>query len=77
MMNQSKTAPRALSSLSPDAVLDEHARGWRSKLFQAGSVLAVVLLASWYVDLLDFRTLANGVPAIATPTGRITTARLY
>lgn len=24
------------------------------------------LFASWYVDLLDFRTLANGVPAIAT-----------
>ncbi|MEP1702815.1 MAG: phosphonate ABC transporter, permease protein PhnE, partial [Marinobacter sp.] len=33
---------------------------------QAGLVLAVVFFASWYVDLLDFRTLANGVPAIAT-----------
>lgn len=68
-MNPSKTVPPPLSSLSPDAVLDEHARGWRSKLFQAGLVLAVVLLASWYVDLLDFRTLANGVPAIATLMG--------
>ena len=64
-MNHSKIDSPPLSSFSPDTVLAEHARGWRSKLFQAGLVLAVVLLASWYVDLLDFRTLANGVPAIA------------
>ena len=68
-MNHSKIDSPPLSSFSPDTVLAEHARGWRSKLFQAGLVLAVVLLASWYVDLLDFRTLANGVPAIATLMG--------
>lgn len=68
-MNHFSTDSAALSPAPSAAVLDEHARGWRSKLWQAGLVLAVVLFASWYVDLLDFRTLANGVPAIATLTG--------
>ena len=65
-MTHTTTEPAALSPASSASVLDEHARGWRSKLWQAGLVLAVVFFASWYVDLLDFRTLANGVPAIAT-----------
>lgn len=63
------TEPAALSPSPSAAVLDEHARGWRRNLWQASLVLAVVLFASWYVDLLNFRTLANGVPAIATLMG--------
>lgn len=63
------TESTALSPGPSAAVLDEHARGWRRNLWQASLVLAVVLFASWYVDLLNFRTLANGVPAIATLIG--------
>ena len=65
-MTHTTTEPAALSPAPAASVRDEHARGWRSKLWQAGLVLAVVFFASWYVNLLDFRTLANGVPAIAT-----------
>ena len=65
-MTHTTTEPAALSPAPSASVLDEHARGWRSKLWQAGLVLAVVFFASWYENLLDFRTLANGVPAIAT-----------
>lgn len=68
-MTHTTTEPAALSPAPSAAVLDEHARGWRSKLWQSGLVLMVVFFASWYVNLLDFRTLANGVPAIATLLG--------
>lgn len=68
-MNHTTTEPAALPPASSASVLDEHARGWRSKLWQASLVVAVIVFASWYVNLLDFRTLANGVPAIATLLG--------
>lgn len=68
-MNHTTTEPAALSPAPSASVLDEHARGWRSKLWQSGLVLVVIFFASWYVDLLNFRTLANGVPAIATLLG--------
>lgn len=68
-MNHSTTEPAPLSPASSASVLEEHARSWRSKVSQASVVLAVIIFASWYVDLLNFRTLANGVPAIATLLG--------
>lgn len=68
-MNHTTTEPATLSPAPSATVLDQHARGWRTKLWQVGLVLAVILFASWYVDLLNFRTLANGVPAIATLLG--------
>lgn len=68
-MNHITTEPAALSPAPSATVLDEHARGWRSKVWQSSLVLAVVFFASWYVDLFDFRTLANGIPAIATLLG--------
>lgn len=68
-MNHSTTEPAPLSPASSASVLEEHARSWRSKVLQASVVLAVIIFASWYVDLLNFRTLANGVPAIATLLG--------
>ncbi|MDF0750984.1 phosphonate ABC transporter, permease protein PhnE [Marinobacter sp. 71-i] len=68
-MNHTTTEPATLSPAPSASVLDEHARGWRSKLWQSALVLVVVFFASWYVDLLNFRTLANGVPAIATLLG--------
>ncbi|MCD1648686.1 phosphonate ABC transporter, permease protein PhnE [Marinobacter sp. EhC06] len=68
-MSYTPTEPATLSSAPSAPVLDEHARGWRRKLLQAGLVLAVILIASWYVGLLNFKTLANGVPAIGVLLG--------
>jgi phosphonate transport system permease protein len=65
-MNQTTTEPANLSPAPSASVLAQHARGWRSKLWQSVLVLAVVLAASWYVELLNFQILADGVPAIAT-----------
>ncbi len=50
-------------------VLTDYGRGWKRKLAQAAAVLGVVLVASWYVNLLDFDTLAQGVPATMTLAG--------
>src|SRR5690242_13695795 len=47
-----------------DAVLAEYGRTRRRLVIEAGVVLAVVLVAAAYVKLLDFATLARGVPAI-------------
>jgi phosphonate transport system permease protein len=47
-----------------DAVVAEYGRTRRRLLIEAGVVLAVVLVAAAYVKLLDFATLARGVPAI-------------
>jgi len=68
-MTHTTTEPATLSPAPSASVLDEHARGWRKTFWQAALVLAVIFVASWYVDLLDFRTLANGVPAIGTLLG--------
>jgi hypothetical protein len=46
------------------AVLAEYGRTRRRLVIEAGVVLAVVLVAAAYVKLLDFATLARGVPAI-------------
>jgi phosphonate transport system permease protein len=47
-----------------DAVFAEYGRARRRLLIEAGIVAAVVLAAAAYVKLLDFATLARGVPAI-------------
>jgi len=47
-----------------DAVLAEYGRTRRRLVIEVGVVLAVVLVAAAYVKLLDFATLARGVPAI-------------
>jgi phosphonate transport system permease protein len=47
-----------------DAVVAEYARGRRRLVIEAAAVLAVVLAAAAYVNLLDIATLARGVPAI-------------
>lgn len=68
-MTQLTTDPATLSPVPSASALDNHARGWRKKLLRASLVLAVIVIASWYVGLLDFTTLANGVPAIGTLLG--------
>jgi phosphonate transport system permease protein len=47
-----------------DAVVAEYGRGRRRLVIEAAAVLAVVLAAAAYVNLLDIATLARGVPAI-------------
>lgn len=44
-------------------------RAWKRKLAQFAAVFTLIMVASWYVNLLDFSTLANGIPAIMTLTG--------
>lgn len=50
-------------------ILNSYSRGWKRAFAQVAAVLAAILLASWYVGLLDFGTLWNGVPAILTLFG--------
>jgi phosphonate transport system permease protein len=50
-------------------VLAEYGRGRRRVLIEVIAVLAVVLVAAAYVNLLDIATLARGVPAILTIMG--------
>ena len=61
----STTADTATSHRSyQDAVLADYGRARRRVLIEAGVVIAVVIAAAAYVKLLDFATLARGVPAI-------------
>jgi phosphonate transport system permease protein len=48
------------------AALAAYGRARRRGFIQAGVTLAVVLASAWYVNLLDFATLAKGAPAILT-----------
>lgn len=50
-------------------VLNEYGRGWKRVVARVMVMLAIILLASWYVRLLDFGTLLDGVPAILTLFG--------
>lgn len=50
-------------------MLDQYAGAWKSNVWQAVAVLAIVLTAGWYVNLFDLETLSDGVPAIATLLG--------
>lgn len=68
-MTHTTTELAALSPAPSASVLDDYAWGWRGKLRQTGLLLAVIFIASWYVGLFDFQTLANGVPAIGTLLG--------
>lgn len=57
-------APDAQPEL--DAALAGYRRRWRRTAAQGGAVVAVIVAASWYVNLLDLQLLANGIPAILT-----------
>lgn len=48
------------------ALLAAYGQARLRAVLRAGIVLVVVLASAWYVNLLDFATLANGVPAILT-----------
>lgn len=49
--------------------LDAYGRSRRKLAIQVAVVLAIVAAAAWYVGLLDFGVLADGVPAILTLAG--------
>lgn len=44
-------------------------QGWQRQVLVWAAVLTLILLASWYVGLLKFSVLADGVPAIMTLAG--------
>ncbi len=50
-------------------VLEQYSKGWKRRLLQLLIVLGIVLIAAWYVGLLNAGTLAEGVPAIMTLAG--------
>lgn len=51
------------------SVLEQYSKGWKRRLLQLLIVLGIVLIAAWYVGLLNAGTLAEGVPAIMTLAG--------
>ncbi len=63
------TEPATLSPAPSASVLDEYRERLAEKLGQSLLVLLIIFVASWYVGLLNFNTLANGVPAIGTLIG--------
>lgn len=50
-------------------VLEQYSKGWKRRLLQLLVVMGIVLIAAWYVGLLNAGTLAEGVPAIMTLAG--------
>ncbi|MDO9461347.1 MAG: phosphonate ABC transporter, permease protein PhnE [Alphaproteobacteria bacterium] len=52
--------------------LELYARTWIRQSAQVVALLFIVLFAIWYVGLLDFGILADGIPAILTLAGEAT-----
>ena len=52
-----------------DQLLDADRRHWRIGVLQLACILAVVMIAAYYVGLFDYRKLADGLPAIRTLFG--------
>ncbi|WP_438971215.1 phosphonate ABC transporter, permease protein PhnE [Methylophaga sp.] len=50
-------------------ILEKYQQSWLEKVKHSLLLFVVVLAACWYVNLLDFDTLAKGVPAIVTLAG--------
>ncbi|WP_425460559.1 phosphonate ABC transporter, permease protein PhnE [Halopseudomonas laoshanensis] len=50
-------------------VLEQYSKGWKRRLLQLLVVMGIVLIAAWYVGLLNAGTLAEGIPAIMTLAG--------
>lgn len=65
-MDSNASTPTSKPASVPSRPLDAYARAWQLQLSQLIAALAVVLVASWYVNLLDFATLTEGIPAIVT-----------
>jgi phosphonate transport system permease protein len=49
--------------------LKHYSQRWKKQTLQVMALLAIILLAAWYVNVLNFELLANGLPAIGTLAG--------
>ncbi|MFT6465985.1 phosphonate ABC transporter, permease protein PhnE [Halopseudomonas sp.] len=63
-MQPSASVPQPVTE--HQGVLEQYSKGWKRRLLQLLIVLGIVLIAAWYVGLLNAGTLAEGVPAIMT-----------
>lgn len=59
----------SLEATAEQDLLKRYSQRWQKQTLQVMAVLAIILLASWYVDLLNFEKLARGIPAIGTLAG--------
>ena len=59
----------SLQATAEQDLLKRYGQRWQKQTLQVMAVLAIILLASWYVDLLNFEKLAQGIPAIGTLAG--------
>lgn len=56
----------SLQATAEQDLLKRYSQRWQKQTLQVMAVLTIILLASWYVDLLNFEKLAQGLPAIGT-----------
>jgi phosphonate transport system permease protein len=68
-MNTQLSQPVHQSGTGHQPVLEQYSKAWKRRLAQLAAVMGIVLVAAWYVGLLDGSTLAEGVPAIMTLAG--------
>jgi phosphonate transport system permease protein len=59
----------SLQATAEQDLLKRYGQRWQKQTLQVMAVVAIILLASWYVDLLNFEKLAEGIPAIGTLAG--------
>ncbi len=59
----------SLQATAEQDLLRRYSQRWQKMTLQTMAVLAIILLASWYVNLLNFEKLAEGLPAIGTLAG--------
>ncbi len=59
----------SLEATAEQDLLKRYSQRWQKQTLQVMAVMAIILLASWYVDLLNFEKLAQGLPAIGTLAG--------
>ena len=52
--------------LEQSEALKRYSQRWKKQTLQVMALLAIILLAAWYVNVLNFELLANGLPAIGT-----------
>lgn len=56
----------SLQATAEQDLLKRYSQRWQKVTLQVMGVVAIILLASWYVDLLNFEKLSEGIPAIGT-----------
>lgn len=59
----------SLQATAEQDLLKRYGQRWQKQTLRVMAVVAIILLASWYVDLLNFEKLAQGIPAIGTLAG--------